>query len=72
MKRGNNESTAGFARLAEQQGDLRGSVNGISAVGRGGKGGQEGILKRESFELRYMVDGREVPDALGTSSLGDV
>lgn len=70
-KRG-NESTAGFARLAEQQGDLPGTVNEVSAAGRGGKGGKEGIMKRESFELRYMVDGREVPDALGTSSLGDV
>lgn len=50
-KRG-NESTAGFARLAEQQGDLPGTINEISAAGRGGAGGKDGILKEESFELR--------------------
>ncbi|CAD6565603.1 MAG: hypothetical protein ASARMPRED_007366 [Alectoria sarmentosa] len=55
VKRG-NESTAGFARLAEEQGDLSGTVNEIRAARRGGEGavrGKEGILKRESFELRY-------------------
>lgn len=52
VKRG-NESTAGFAKLAEQYGILPGTVNEVSAQGRGEGGGEDGILKRESFELKY-------------------
>lgn len=47
VRRG-NESTAGFARLAES-----GTFNEVSAVKREKEGEKEGILKRESFELRY-------------------
>lgn len=54
IKRG-NENTAGFARLAEQQGGLPGAVNEISVVARRGGGGNEGVLKRESFDLRYSA-----------------
>ena len=53
-KRG-NESTAGFARLAEQQGGLPGTVNEVTAAGRGGRTGRNGIMKRESIELKYNV-----------------
>lgn len=52
-----NESTAGFARLAEQQGTLPETINEVSAAGRREQTGTEGILKRESFELRYNAVG---------------
>ena len=52
VKRG-HESTAGFARLAEQQEGLPGTVNEVSTGGRGARAWEEGILKRESFELSF-------------------
>ena len=52
-----NEDTTGFAKLTEQQGSLPGTFSKVSTAGRGEEGGNEGIVKRESFELSY--NGRE-------------